>query len=136
MCAENYAAAVFGSHRHDAVDLVGVGETEYLLAEAVIQHAEEALCCNKLTTAKLLKCLYGPLSLHAEILTFKISTTNVTIGEGPCLGKIGRNVLNKEAVVPQRITVSALHGFRLSTHASQYKLERIYIRYSFLSTLC
>lgn len=82
-------AAVFGSYRHNAVDLVGVGEIEYLLAEAVVQYAEEAFCCNKQTTAKLLKCLYGLLSLYAEILTFKISTTNVTIGKGLCLGKIG-----------------------------------------------
>lgn len=29
-------AAVFGSYRHNAVDLVGVGEIEYLLAEAVV----------------------------------------------------------------------------------------------------
>lgn len=35
-CAENCAAAVLGSHRHDTVDLVGVGETEYLLAKAVV----------------------------------------------------------------------------------------------------
>lgn len=82
-------AAVLSSYRHNAVNLIGVRETEHLLAEAVVQHAEKALCRDERTTAKLLKYLNSPLSLHAEILTFKVSTANITIGKGPRPGKIG-----------------------------------------------
>lgn len=66
------------------------------------------MCRDERTTAELLERLDGPLSLHAEMLAFEVSAANATIGEGPCPGKIGRNMLGAHRVLLDNTDIDIL----------------------------